>query len=149
MRRCCIGIICQLAGVALAIGALIPLGILLNPWRKADKLSQLPEIYFPTSLLSSVGVATAGLVTGYIVFRLGSHLKSKRRSGSPKPVSSGTFLLWGLVLLAAGLVAALLLIVPGRHGEPPPPHASSPPPEVLSASNSALEIVARAGDTKV
>jgi hypothetical protein len=71
-----------LAAAAVAIAGLIPAAVLLNPWRKVEKLTQLDEIYFGTNLLKSAGIALAGLVAGYILLRLGSHLKSKRQSGS-------------------------------------------------------------------
>jgi hypothetical protein len=82
MSRNCIGVVCQLAAAAVAIAGLIPTAVLLNPWRKVEKLTQLDEIYFGTNLLKSAGIALAGLVAGYILLRLGSHLKSKRQSGS-------------------------------------------------------------------
>jgi hypothetical protein len=78
MSRNSIGIICRLAGVAVAFVGLIPATLLLNPWRKADKLTQIDETYFGTNLLKSAGIAIAGLVAGYVLLRLGSHFKSKR-----------------------------------------------------------------------
>jgi hypothetical protein len=72
-----------LAAAALGVGVLIPAVVLLNPWRNVEKLTQLDEIYFGTNVLKSAALALAGLVSGYLLLRLGSHLKAKRRSAPP------------------------------------------------------------------
>ena len=77
MREYCVEAVCQVAAAAVAIVGLIPAAVLLNPWRRVERLTQLDEIYFGTSLLKSAGVAVAGLVAGYILLRLASQLKSK------------------------------------------------------------------------
>jgi hypothetical protein len=81
MSRYWIRIMCQLAAAAVAVAGLIPAAVLLNPSRKVDKLSQLDEIYFGTNLLKSAVIALAGLAAGYLLLRVGSHLKSKRQTG--------------------------------------------------------------------
>ena len=80
MTRYCFGLMCQLAGATVALAGLIPAAVLLNPWRKVDKLSQLDETYFGTNLLKSTAIALAGFAAAYLLLRLGSHLKSKRQT---------------------------------------------------------------------
>jgi hypothetical protein len=77
MSRYCLGVVCRLVGAGVAMAGLAPAATLINPWRKADKLSPLPEIYFATNMLKAAAFAAAGFLVAYILLRVGSHLKSK------------------------------------------------------------------------
>jgi hypothetical protein len=71
-----------LAAPAVAIAGLIPGASFVYRcchWLKQD---ELVGIYANVSLLEAVISAIAGFAAGYILLRLGSHLKSKRQSGS-------------------------------------------------------------------
>lgn len=82
MSHNCIGVACQLVAPAVAIAGLIPGAIFV--YRSCHWLEQdeLVGIYAGVSLLQAVICAIAGFAAGYILLRLGSHLKSKRQSGS-------------------------------------------------------------------
>jgi|GEM_PF-3303668 hypothetical protein len=83
MKYRLVGIICQLAAVTVALLGSLPAALLLNPWRSAKKTSQLDEIYFSSNLLSSGLIALGAFAAAYILFRVGSHLKSKSKGDQP------------------------------------------------------------------
>lgn len=77
MRKSRVGIICRVIGVLVAASGLIPGAILLNPWQKANSWDQLHDVYFGPKLIKAAIIATGGLVASYLLFRAGSHLKTK------------------------------------------------------------------------
>jgi len=84
MSRYHTAVTCQAAAISVAISGWIPLAVLLDPWRRANPVTQVDEIYFGRNLLISVAAALAGLAAGYVLFRLGSQLKPKHPSWPEK-----------------------------------------------------------------
>lgn len=82
MNHRCAGIICQLAGIAAAVCGLVPGAILLNPWRSSLTVEQWEVAYSEANRIKCAVIALAGLAAGYVLLRLGSHLKSKCSGGS-------------------------------------------------------------------
>lgn len=81
MSRYCIGILCQLGAAVAALMGLIPGASFVYRcchWQEQD---ELVGIFADVSLLTSVICAIAGFAVGYILLRVGSHLKSKHRTG--------------------------------------------------------------------
>ena len=74
-----LGILCQILAAVIAVLGLVPAAILLNPWRNAKLASQIDEIYFGSNLARDGVIALAGFIVGYIVFRIGVHLKRASR----------------------------------------------------------------------
>ena len=82
MNRCRIGVLCQLAAPLIPIAGLVPGAIWV--YRACHWLEQ-DQMYVDSSgayLLQAAIVALGALAGAYILFRLGSHLKSKRGSGA-------------------------------------------------------------------
>jgi hypothetical protein len=79
MSRHTVGVACQVVAGAVAVAGLIPAAVVLNPWRKLDPMEPTGA-YFGTDVLKSALVALAGIAVGYVLLRLGSHLKNKRGS---------------------------------------------------------------------
>jgi hypothetical protein len=82
MNRPRIGILWQLVGALLFIAGLIPGAVLFNPWRTITTQEQWEVTYFTANGISAALVAIVGLAVGYILFRLGSQLKPKRKRDS-------------------------------------------------------------------
>jgi len=81
MIRYCFGVTCQLVAPVAAIAGLTPGAMFVYRschWLKQDPLF---DVYSGVSVLEAGICAIGGFAVGYILVRLGSHLKSKHQTG--------------------------------------------------------------------
>ena len=107
-----VGLLCQLLALTIALCGLVPAARVLDPFQGFDAtLARQP--YFAAHLLKSALIALGGLGAGYILFRLGSHLKSEH------PISRRArqiLVLTGLGAAVAVVVAPIAWSAFGTHG---------------------------------
>jgi len=81
-----LSLVFRLAAVGVFALGLLPVGKLLNPLRKIGRPDDpYDPTYFLPDLLNTGMIALVGFVAGYLLFRAGSHFKSKGKPVGSQP----------------------------------------------------------------